>query len=61
MIATMFGRRFEEALEAARNLPDELEIQRGRIILRENWAAEILHFMGREDDARAAANAALFR
>jgi len=61
MIARMFGRRFEEALEAARNLPDELEIQRGRIILRENWAAEILHFMGREDDARAAANAALFR
>ena len=61
MIARMFGRRFEEALEAARNLPDELEIQRGRIILRENWAAETLHFMGREDDARAAASAALFR
>ncbi len=61
MIARMFGRRFEEALEAARNLPDELEIQRGRIILRENWAAEILYFMGHEDDARAAANAALFR
>ena len=34
-----------------RNLPDELEIQRGLIILRENWAAEILYFMGREDDA----------
>ena len=61
MVARMFGRRFEEALDAARNLPDEMEIQRGRIILRENWAAEILYFMGREEDARAAANAALFR
>ena len=61
MITRILGRRFEEALEAARNLPDEMEIQRGLIILRENWAAEILYFMGRADDARAAASAALFR
>ena len=61
MITRILGRRFEEALEAARNLPDEVEIQRGLIILRENWAAEILYFMGRADDARAAASAALFR
>lgn len=61
MITRVFGRRFEEALEAARNLPDELEIQRNGIMLREHWAAQVLYFMGRTDDARAAANAALFR
>ena len=55
------ARRYDEALEAARNLSDELEIQRGNITLREDWAAQILHFMGRQDEARQAASAALFR
>jgi len=53
--------RYEEALEAARTLSAGLEIQRGNITLKEDWAAQILHFMGREDEARQAANAALFR
>jgi TolB-like protein len=61
MNARLFARRFDEALEAARNLPDELEIQRGYIRLREDWAAQVLHYMGRADEARAAADAAWFR
>jgi hypothetical protein len=48
-------------LEAARNIPNDLEIRRGLIILREDWAAQILFFMGRRDEARQAAAAALFR
>ena len=61
MLANVLAGHYDEALDAARNLPDELEIQRGRIILREDWAAQVLKFMGREDEARQAANAALFR
>ena len=61
MKTRILDRRFEEALEVARNLPDKLEIQRGLIMFREIWAAEILYFMGREDEARTTADAALFR
>jgi TolB-like protein/Tfp pilus assembly protein PilF len=61
MHARILAHQYDEALQAARNLSDELEIQRGSVILREDWAAQILHFMGREDEARQAANAALFR
>jgi TolB-like protein len=61
MYARLLARRFDEALEAARNMPDELEIQRGYIRLREDWAAQVLHYMGRADEAKAAADAAWFR
>ncbi len=59
--ARIYARRFEEALETVRNMADELEVQRQLITLREDWAAQILHYMGRQDEARDAANAALFR
>ncbi len=55
------ARQFDKGLGFARNLSDNLEIQRGKIVLREDWAAQILHFMGHEDEARQAASAALFR
>jgi TolB-like protein len=61
MNARLLARRFEEALEAARNMQDELEIQRGFIRLSEDWAAQVLHYMGRADEAKAAADAAWFR
>jgi len=61
MITRILAREFEQALETARNMSDEQEIQRGSIILREIRAAQILHFMGRKDEARQAAGAALFR
>jgi TolB-like protein/Tfp pilus assembly protein PilF len=61
MLVRIFADRFDEALEAGRNISDELEIQLNSIILREDWAAQVLHFMGREDEARQAAGAALFR
>ncbi len=61
MRANLFNRNFDEALEAARNLPVELEIQRGEILFKEDWAAQILHYMEREEEAVLAANAALFR
>jgi len=61
MQANLLARRYDDALEAARNLSAKLEVRRDEIILREDWAALILHFMGREGDAIQAANAALFR
>jgi len=61
MLASMLSGRYEAALAAARKLPDELEIQYGLITLREDWAAQNLHFMGKTDEARQAAGAALFR
>ena len=61
MLVSILARRFEEALVAARNLPNDLEIQYGLITLREDWAAQTLHFMGNADEAKQAAAAALFR
>ena len=61
MLANLFARKFDKALKAARNLPVEMEIQQGEITLKEDWAARILHFMGRQDEAVQAASAALFR
>jgi len=61
MVARIYAGRFEEALEVARNFPDKLEIQLSVITLREDWAAQILYFMGRVDEARDAASAAQFR
>jgi len=61
MLANILARRFEDALTAARALSDEMEIQIGEITFREDWAAQILYFMGRQDEARQAAGAALFR
>jgi len=53
--------RFEEALKAARNMPDSLEIYRSRIQLREEWLAQIHHLAGNAQESRAAADAAWFR
>ena len=61
MLVTISARRFEDALAAARNLSSEAEIQHGTITLREDWAAQVLHFMGKPDEAGQAAGAALFR
>ncbi len=61
MVTRTLDRRFDEVLEVARNLPDQMEIQRSLIMLREMWSAQILYFMGREDEAAAAAEAAQFR
>jgi len=59
--ARLYARHFEEALQTARSIPDTVEVQRHLITLREDWAAQILHYMGRRDESRDAANAALFR
>ena len=61
MLASMLSGRYEDALAAARKLPNDLEIQYSLITLREDWAAQNLHFMGNTDEARQAAGAALFR
>jgi len=61
MLVNMLARRFEEALTAARDIPNDLEIRRGLITLREDWAAQILHFMNKPGEAKQAAGAALFR
>jgi TolB-like protein len=61
MNTRLMARKFEEALEAARNHSVHQEIQRDRIVLREAEAAKVLHYMGRSDEARLAADAALFR
>jgi tetratricopeptide (TPR) repeat protein len=61
MLVNLLARRFEDALAAARNLPNDLEIQYKLITLREDWAAQTLHFMGNADEAKQAAGAALFR
>lgn len=57
----LMSRRYDEALKAARNLPGNLEIQRDRIVLREAVSAMVLHFMGRQEEAKLAADAAQFR
>ncbi len=57
----ILDQRFDEALKAARQISGTLEIQRQLITLSEDWAAQILYFMGRKDEARQAASAALFR
>ena len=61
MSVRMLAHNYDEVLATSRQISDELEIQRGTITLREDWAAQILHFMGRKDEARQAAGAALFR
>ncbi len=61
MMANILAGRYEEALAAARSVSDELEIQRDQIMLSEDWAAQILHYMGKTEEAKQAAAAALFR
>ena len=61
MVARVLARRFGEALEAAREISENMQVQRGQISLSEDWAAQVLHFMGRKEEARQAAGAALFR
>jgi tetratricopeptide (TPR) repeat protein len=55
------ARQFDELLKIAREMPGDLEIQRSLIGLKEDWAAQILFYMGREEEAKKSANAALFR
>ena len=61
MNSRILAHHFDEVLVAARELRDEVEIQRHLITLREDWAAQILHFSDRKQEAVQAANAALFR
>ena len=61
MEVNMLARRFEDALATARKLSNDLEVQYGLITLREDWAAQNLHYMGKVDEAIQAAGAALFR
>ncbi len=61
MTANILGHQFDVALEAARNLPDELELQRNRIVPRESWAAQVLWAKGEYEASAQAASAALFR
>jgi len=61
MVTGFMARRFEEALEVARGLAAEMEVQRNLITLKEDWAAQALHFMGRTEEAGQSAAAALFR
>lgn len=61
MVVNMLSQRFDEALEASRDIPNDLEIRRGTITLREDWAAQILHYMNKPAEANQAAGAALFR
>jgi TolB-like protein/Tfp pilus assembly protein PilF len=61
MLVNLLARRYEPALAAARNLSNDMEIGRGLITLKEDWAAQILHFMGKREEAKQAAAAALFR
>jgi hypothetical protein len=61
MLVNMLADRFDDALAAARNISNEMEIQLGQITLREDWAAQNLRFSGKDDEARQAAAAALFR
>ncbi len=57
----LMSRRFEEALVVARGFSADQEIQRNDIILKESLSAQVLHFMGRRDEAKQSADAALFR
>ena len=61
MDTQLYARNFEAALRAARNMYDGLEVQRNAIALRELLAAQVLFHMGKKEEARQAANAALFR
>ena len=61
LLVNILARRYDDALEAARSLSPKLEIGKGLITLREDWAAQILYFMGESDEAGQAAAAALFR
>jgi serine/threonine-protein kinase len=60
-LVRLYARQYDEILAAARDLPDQLEIQRDVIELREDLSAQILHHMGRHEEAKQAAHAALFR
>jgi TolB-like protein/Tfp pilus assembly protein PilF len=61
IVARLYADRFDEALEAARDMQKDLEIQLQSIRMKEDWEARILHFAGRHDEATSAADAALFR
>lgn len=53
--------RFNEALEAIANMNDNLEVQRARIRLREEFLAQVHFLAGDHEASRAAADAAWFR
>ena len=58
---TMISRQFEAALRATDSWLPEWEIALSEIILKEHYRAEILMFMGREQDARKEAQTAIKR
>ncbi|MCZ6559505.1 MAG: tetratricopeptide repeat protein, partial [Gammaproteobacteria bacterium] len=57
----MMARRFDEALELAKNWPAEMELARQLLALKEAIMAEILHFAGHTSEAREKAGLALKR
>jgi TolB-like protein len=57
----VLAHQFEEALEAAREMPANFEIQRQLILYRECSSAQILFYMGRKEEALEAARAGMFR
>jgi TolB-like protein len=61
LLARIYAGRYEEALEATSTMSDKMEIRLGLITLNEDWAAQILYFMGRIDEAKDAVRAAQFR
>ena len=56
-----FAKQYDTALEAARAMPEDQEIHRSRIQVREELVAMTLRLAGRREEARAAADAAWFR
>lgn len=59
--ARLAGKRFDEALAAVQGMDDRLEVQRQLIVLREDYLAQVYHFMGDHEASRSAADAAWFR
>jgi len=57
----ILARRFDEALEAVRNMPADFEVQRQLIFPREALVAQIQFYMGEREQAVEAARAAMFR
>jgi TolB-like protein/Flp pilus assembly protein TadD len=59
LMTSVYGRKFEEALQALESLPEGFEQQRSFLSPTDLWRAQILHYMGRHEEARSAAEAGL--
>lgn len=57
----MLGGNFNKAMAAAETWPEQLEIQRSEINLKEQWIAEIQRFMGDAEASKATAEQGLSR